>query len=101
FRVIPSQFSQYRLCIRRSRVHRFGVFALETIPRGRKVIEYAGERLTWSEAARRVRKRERQRAPVNVYLARLNRHWIIDGSLGGSGAQFINHSCDGNLGVRR
>jgi SET domain-containing protein len=101
FCLIPSQFSQYRLRIRRSRVHRFGVFALETIPRGRKVIEYAGERLTWSEAARRVRERERQRAPVNVYLARLNRRWIIDPSVGGSGAQFINHSCDGNLGVRR
>ena len=101
FHLIPAQFSKYHLRIRRSRVHRFGVFALETIPRGRKVIEYCGERLTWTEAARHVRKRQRQRAPVNVYLARLNRRWIIDGAVGGSGAEFVNHSCDGNLGVRK
>ncbi|MGB0035136.1 MAG: SET domain-containing protein-lysine N-methyltransferase [Candidatus Acidiferrales bacterium] len=101
FRLVPSQYSPHRLSIRSSRVHRFGVFALESIPKGRKVIEYAGERLTWTEAARQVRRRERQGAPMNVYFARLNRRWIIDGSVGGSGAQFINHSCDGNLGARK
>jgi uncharacterized protein len=36
-----------------------------------------------------------------VYTVGLLRGWILDGSVGGSGAEFINHSCDPNLTVRR
>lgn len=97
-----SQFSRYRLRIGRSKIHRWGMFALETIPRGRKVIEYMGQRLTWKKAARRARRNIRLGKPrENVYFARLNRHWMIDGKTGASGAQFINHSCDPNLSHRR
>jgi uncharacterized protein len=30
----------------------------------------------------------------------LNDHWVVDGGVGGSGAEFINHSCDPNLVTR-
>ena len=31
------------------------------------------------------------------YLARLDSYWTVDGADGGSGAEFVNHSCDPNL----
>jgi len=31
--------------------------------------------------------------PQDTYLAKMNDLWFLDGSSGGSGAQFINHSC--------
>jgi SET domain-containing protein len=35
------------------------------------------------------------------YLARLNSRYILDGIVGGSGAEFVNHSCEPNLLTRR
>jgi len=98
---IKRECSRYRLRVGRSAIDRRGVFALEPIPRNRKVIEYAGERLTWQQTSRLLRILWRLGAPTNVYLARLNRRWIINGAVGGNGSQFINHCCDPNLGKRR
>ncbi|HSE38711.1 MAG TPA: SET domain-containing protein-lysine N-methyltransferase [Blastocatellia bacterium] len=58
-----------------------------------KVIEYIGERISHSEARRRGRSRE--------YLFTLDKHWLVDGAVGGSGAELINHSCDPNLYSRQ
>jgi SET domain-containing protein len=66
------------------------VFAEEPIPPGRKVIEYTGERISRRETKRRAER------PLN-YLFTLDSYWTIDGAVGGSGAEFINHSCDPNL----
>lgn len=99
---IPQQFSPFRLRIARSKIHRWGVFALDVIPRGKKVIQYQGDHLTLPQASRRFRRNLRLGKPRdNVYFARLNRRIVIDGFTGKSGAQFINHSCDPNLSVRR
>ena len=32
-----------------------------------------------------------------TYLFSLDNYWTLDGSVRGSGAEFINHSCDPNL----
>ena len=37
---IDPRFASYRMEIRPSKIHRFGVYALEPIPANRKVIEY-------------------------------------------------------------
>jgi uncharacterized protein len=92
---------RYRLRLGRSAIHRRGMFALEPIPGNRKVIEYAGKRLTWQQTLRLLRKLWRLGRPTNVYIARLNRRWLINGTVGGNGSQFINHCCDPNLGARR
>ncbi|HXR16887.1 MAG TPA: SET domain-containing protein-lysine N-methyltransferase [Terriglobales bacterium] len=98
---IKRECSPYRLRVGRSAIHRHGVFALEPIPRNRKVIEYTGERLTWQQTVRLLRRLWRLGRPTNVYLFRLNRRWVINGAVGGNGSQFINHCCDPNLGLRR
>lgn len=86
---IDERFANYRLEIRPSEIHRWGVFAGERIPKGRKIIEYTGERISRRETARRAER------PLN-YLFTLDNYWTIDGSVGGSGAQYINHSCEPN-----
>jgi SET domain-containing protein len=91
---IDHRHSQFQLRIGRSKIHRWGVYAREFIPRNRKVIEYTGERIS-----RRETKRRANFSDLN-YLFTLDNYWTIDGSVGGSGAEFINHCCDPNIVAR-
>jgi uncharacterized protein len=91
---INARIARYHLRVRRSRIHGYGVFALEEIPAGKQVIEYTGKRLTLSQA-------DRIEPPKDAYIATLSEKWCVDPSVGGSGAEFINHSCRPNLEWRR
>ncbi len=46
------------------------------------------------------RRNEAERGKHTPYLFILDDKCVIDGSLGGSGAEFINHSCEPNLVTR-
>jgi uncharacterized protein len=98
---IDARFARFSLRVGHSPIDRWGVFAEERIPRGRMVIEYTGERVTRLQACRRFLKALRRRGPKRLYICGLNRRWDIDGAVGGSGAEIINHSCDPNLKTRR
>ena len=98
--LIDSRYAPFHLKIRRSGIHGFGVFALETIPRGRNVIEYTGEHISRVEARRRFLRAWHSR-DKRIYLAWLNPYWLIDGGYGGSGAELINHCCAPNLQIKR
>jgi SET domain-containing protein len=87
---IDPQYACYKMEIRESKIHRLGVYALENIPARRKVIEYTGEKISRKETKRR------GDGPF-TYLFTLNDYWTVDGAVGGSGAEIINHSCDPNL----
>jgi uncharacterized protein len=87
---IDPRHTPFRLYAKASKIHRHGIYAGEPIPAGRKVIEYTGERINRREA------RKRGMGDV-TYLFSLDDYWTIDGAVGGSGAEFINHSCDPNL----
>ena len=93
--------SFFHLRVGRSSIHRFGVFADETIPARRKVIEYTGERITRRKALERQRRLWTRGRPRPVYFFRLSRNWEIDGAVGGGGAELVNHSCEPNLYARR
>ena len=58
------------------------------------MIEYTGERISFREAKRRAGRKLH-------YIFRLDKHWMIDGHAGSSGAQYVNHCCDPNVKVRR
>jgi hypothetical protein len=47
-RFIGPPQTPFRLAAGRSRIHRLGVFALQTIPAGRKVIEFTGSESTFA-----------------------------------------------------
>jgi SET domain-containing protein len=87
---IDQRYACFRLKIKKSRIHRYGVYAAERIPPNRKVLEYTGERLNRYQAKRR------DRGDV-TYLFAVDAYWTIDGAVGGSGAEIINHSCEPNL----
>lgn len=89
-RRVNPKFARFRLRIGPSPIHSVGVFALEDIPRGKRVIEYTGKRLTVVNALD-------FEPPQDRYLARVSRHVMLDGRFGGSGAELVNHSCDPNL----
>lgn len=86
---VNPRYTRFKLRVASSGIHRFGVFTEESIPKGRKVIEYTGERISRRETARRAD------GPLN-YLFTLDNYWTLDGAVGGSGAEFINHSCAPN-----
>jgi uncharacterized protein len=91
---IDSRFACFELKLAPSRIHRWGVYTAEAIPAGRKVIEYTGEKISRRETKLRAESSEL------IYLFTLDSYWTIDGSVGGSGAEYINHSCDPNLVAR-
>jgi uncharacterized protein len=97
-----SRFTHFQFRIGRSPIHRFGVFAKQDIPSRRKVIEYTGQRITQREALQRFEQIWRSRKlPKRIYLFRVSRSCVLDGAVGGSGAELINHSCEPNLRSRR
>ena len=90
---IDPKFAVFKLVVKPSKIHRWGVFAGEDIPARRKVIEYTGERISRRETKKRCER------PLN-YIFTLDSYWALDGSVGGSGAEFINHSCEPNIEAR-
>ncbi len=87
---IDPRYTSYKLSIRESKIHRFGIYAEERIPANRKVIEYTGERVNRKEAKKRGE-------GDYTYLFAVDPYWTVDGSVGGSGAEIINHCCEPNL----
>ena len=89
---IDDTATPFRLKARLSPIHRFGIFAAQVIPANVRVIEYTGERIGYREA-------ERRRERPYLYLFWVAPGRLIDGAVGGSGAEFINHSCEPNVAV--
>jgi SET domain-containing protein len=96
-----SRTCPYKLRVFRSGIHRLGVRAGKSIPRGRKVIEYRGEKINRVETRRRFLQGSPGRSHKLNYLAQLDPYWTIDGAVGGTGAELINHSCEPNLKLRK
>lgn len=80
----------FKLDVGSSEIHRWGVFAIEHIPADSFVIEYTGEKIDAKELTRRSFRE-------HLYIFTLNDDYSIDGAIGGSGAEYINHSCAPNL----
>ena len=77
------------LSIKKSRINGKGCFATKNFPRGKKIAEYTGERISTVEAMRRSRRRI-------LRICAIDSRWSLDGSRGGNGTHYINHSCAPN-----
>ena len=82
------------LTIADSGIHGRGCFAAAFFPKGRKIAEYAGERISAREAARRMRGRRVHR------VCYISERVYLDGARGGNGTHYINHSCEPNSYMR-
>jgi SET domain-containing protein len=63
-----------------------GLFALQAIPKGQRIIEYTGPLIPNEEVDRR----------RGRYFFGVNTRWSIDGSPRSNVARYINHSCKPN-----
>jgi SET domain-containing protein len=81
------------IVVRRSHIHGNGVFAARDLPAGIELIEYRGRRLTHAEADDHY---AGGADTGHTFLFTLNDHYVIDGSVGGNSARWINHSCTPN-----
>ncbi|HEX7174823.1 MAG TPA: SET domain-containing protein-lysine N-methyltransferase [Pyrinomonadaceae bacterium] len=64
-----------------------GLFALEPIPAGKRIIEYTGPLVSNEEVERR---------NWGKYFFAVNTKWSIDGTPRSNTARYINHSCRPN-----
>ena len=64
-----------------------GLFALQDIPAGQRIIEYTGPLISNEEVAGR---------KFGKYFFRVNTKWSIDGTPRSNTARYINHSCRPN-----
>ncbi|KAK6641150.1 hypothetical protein RUM44_012859 [Polyplax serrata] len=82
------------LGVYRSKIHGRGLFCLREIEAGEMVIEYAGEviRSTLTD------KREKYYTDkgIGCYMFRIDDHFVVDATMKGNAARFINHSCEPN-----
>jgi SET domain-containing protein len=88
------KLSSPEIVVKKSGIAGKGCFAAAAFKKGRKIASYAGEKITQQEAARRVRN---QRV---IRICGVDEKWAIDGSIGGNGTQYINHSCNPNCYTR-
>jgi histone-lysine N-methyltransferase SETD1 len=77
------------LTIRKSPIEGMGCFSVAHFKRGRKIAEYAGQKITNAEANRRANRRR-------LRICAIDDRWSLDGSRGGNGTHYINHSCAPN-----
>jgi len=80
--------------VRRSKVHGMGAFAVAPIPKGTRLIEYLGERVSHKEADRRYE--DKDASDNHTFLFIVDSRTVIDAGVDGNDARFFNHSCDPN-----
>ena len=80
--------------VRRSKIHGRGVFAARTIPKGTRIVEYRGRRISY-ELATELYPDEGGR-PTHTFLFELDNDMVIDAGQRGNAARWINHSCKPN-----
>ena len=77
------------LAIRQSNIHGKGCFATSRFVARHKIAEYTGEKISNAEANRRSHRK-------TLRICAINDRWSLDGSRGGNGTHYINHSCEPN-----
>ena len=82
-----------RIVRRRSKLHGWGVFALEPINKNTRIIDYAGELIDAKESLKRETKYLKR---GEIWCFTVNRRWVRDAHVGGNNARFINHACKPN-----
>ncbi|RZC40558.1 SET domain containing protein, partial [Asbolus verrucosus] len=84
--------SKYSVGVYRSKIHRRGLFCLRDFEAGEMVIEYSGE------VIRSVLTDKREKfynsKGIGCYMFRIDDNLVVDATMTGNAARFINHSCD-------
>lgn len=82
-----------------SKTHGQGLYAATSIPKGTRIIEYLGEKITKYQSQLRADQWDNEARTKGfglVYIFELNKRHDIDGNVDYNPAKYINHSCDPN-----
>jgi SET domain-containing protein len=71
-----------------------GLFAARDLEKNQMIIEYIGDQIRNEVANRRERLYQSQNR--GIYMFRLNDDWVVDATMSGGLARYINHCCDPN-----
>jgi len=80
--------------VRNSPVHGRGVFAVQPIKKGTRILEYLGDRVSHEAADKRYEDHDEN--DNHTFLFIVDKKTVIDAGVGGNDARFINHQCEGN-----
>ncbi|VDK61470.1 unnamed protein product [Onchocerca ochengi] len=95
FKVNQLKFRKKLIKFARSRIHGWGLYALEAIVPDEMIVEYIGQKIRPTVADEREKRYER-RGMGSSYLFRIDSDNVIDATQMGNLARFINHSCQPN-----
>ncbi|GFS13736.1 histone-lysine N-methyltransferase [Elysia marginata] len=87
-------FAKEAVDVYRSKIHGRGLFCKRNIDAGEMVIEYAGEVIRASLTDKREKYYEGK--GIGCYMFRIDDDEVVDATMHGSAARFINHSCEPN-----
>ena len=93
---MPKAVSFPKIERKKSRLHGYGVFALEPINKNKRIIDYAGQLITNKQSESR---EDRYLRKGCIWVFRVNRKWSRDANVGGNVARFINHACRPNCWI--
>jgi SET domain-containing protein len=93
-RLLQNKFVRKSFGVYRSPIQGLGLFARRNIADGDVVIEYAGEVIRSTVADVRERRYESQ--GIGCYMFRHGDDDVVDATICGNFARFINHSCQPN-----
>ncbi|XP_014489478.1 PREDICTED: uncharacterized protein LOC106752351 [Dinoponera quadriceps] len=93
FRILK-ETSKESVGVYHSHIHGRGLFCLRDIEAGEMVIEYAGEVIRSSLTDKREKYYDSKN--IGCYMFKIDDHLVVDATMKGNAARFINHSCEPN-----
>ncbi|XP_034171270.2 histone lysine N-methyltransferase trithorax [Osmia lignaria lignaria] len=93
FRILK-ETSKESVGVYHSHIHGRGLFCLRDIEAGEMVIEYAGEVIRASLTDKREKYYDSKN--IGCYMFKIDDHFVVDATMKGNAARFINHSCEPN-----
>ena len=84
-----------RLEVGQSKIHRIGLFTLENLKPQDILIEYVGE-IIKNEVSDEREALYKEKGIGDCYMFRLDDNHVIDATIYGNKARYLNHSCDAN-----
>ena len=78
---------------RRSKIQGWGVYATAPIAKNKRIINYAGEKISNQESLKR---EARYIEKGHIWCFKLNHLYVRDAAVGGNVARYVNHSCNPN-----
>jgi SET domain-containing protein len=73
---------------RKSKIHGWGVYSTQVIPKNTRIIDYAGEKISNQVSLKR---ELRYLKTGHIWCFKLTNRTVIDAGVGGNLARFINH----------